>query len=410
MRKKLLVIGAGFLQDFVIQKAVKMGYETHTVDADPNAIGFKHADKYATVNIVDEKACLAYAKENKIDGVLTAATDYGVLTASYIAHEMGLNGLKYDVAQLIKNKYRVRKRLFDNHVDDTEQAYEVSAETDIEELAKQLTYPVMVKPCDGSGSRGASRVNEASELKKACEYAMNGSITHRAEIESFIIGREYGAETLVIDGEPYVFGIMQKWMTKPPYYAELGHALPNDLSRETEKKAIECVKSAIKALGVNTGSVNMDILITPNDKVYIIDIGARMGGNMIGPCVVPYGTGIDYMAAMIQNAVGDEIDLTEKKHTSVATRLLAFDQGMIKNFPDMKEIEDKFGVEIYHHMIEGMKVNEYRTNLDGCGYIVAKAETVEEAIDKAGRTLEYIRSNYLVRKEAVATVEGECNV
>ena len=102
--KKLLVIGAGFLQDFVIQKAFAMGYETLAVDADPNAVGFTHANKYAVINIVDEKACLEYAKAEKIDGVLTAATDYGVLTASYIAEHLGLPGLKYDVAKLIKNK------------------------------------------------------------------------------------------------------------------------------------------------------------------------------------------------------------------------------------------------------------------------------------------------------------------
>ena len=101
-------------------------------------------------------------------------------------------------------------------------------------------------------------------------------------------------------------------MTAPPYYAELGHALPNDLKSDVEDKVENCVKNAIKALGVNHGSVNMDMLITPNGKVYIIDVGARMGGNMIGPCVIPYGTGVDYIAAMLQNAVGDKVDLSEK--------------------------------------------------------------------------------------------------
>ena len=150
--KKILIIGAGFLQNFVICKARMMGYETYTVDADPNAVGFKHADHHSVINIVDEKACLAYARGHQIDGVLTAATDYGVLTAAYIAQEMGIPGLKYEVAQLIKNKYKVRKCLYENHVDDTEQAYEVYENTNIEELAEKLTYPVMVKPCDGSGS------------------------------------------------------------------------------------------------------------------------------------------------------------------------------------------------------------------------------------------------------------------
>ena len=390
--KKVLIVGAGFLQDFVICKAQKMGYETYAVDADPNAVGFKHADHYGVVNIVDEKACLEYARVNHIDGVLTAATDYGVLTAAYIAKEMGLPGLKYEVAQLIKNKYEVRKCLYENHVDDTEQAYEVHEDTDIEELAQKIIYPVMVKPCDGSGSRGASRVDKVEDLEKACKYAMDGSITHRAEIETFIVGKEYGAETLVVNGEVHVLGIMQKWMTNPPYYAELGHSIPADLKPEVREKVKTCVTNAIKALGVNFGSVNMDMLITEDGKVYIVDIGARMGGNMIGSCIIPYGTGVDYMAAMIQNAVGDSVDLSVKDTCAVATRLLAFNDGIVKTLPNMKEVEKKFDVEIYHHLEEGMKVNEYHTNLDRCGYIVAKGKTLKEAVDKAETVLNYLRT------------------
>lgn len=389
--KKILIIGAGFLQDFVICKARMMGYETYTVDADPNAVGFKHADHHSVINIVDEKACLAYAREHQIDGVLTAATDYGVLTAAFIAQDMGIPGLKYEVAQLIKNKYKVRKCLYENHVDDTEQAYEVYEDTNIEQLAEKLTYPVMVKPCDGSGSRGASRVDKADDLKQACEYAMAGSITRRAEIETFIKGKEYGAESLVVNGEVHVLGVMQKWMTEPPYYAELGHSIPNDLKPDVEAKVRMCVKKAIKALNINFGSINMDMLITEDGKVYIIDIGARMGGNMIGPCIIPYGTGVDYMAAMIQNTVGDSVNLNAGEHGAVATKLLAFDAGVVKMLPDMKKVETQYGVEIYHHMEVGMKVNEYHTNLDGCGYIVAKAETREKAVEKAEKVLEYFK-------------------
>lgn len=390
--KKVLIIGAGFLQDFVICKAKLMGYEVYAVDADPNAIGFKHADHFGVVNIVDERACLEYARNHQIDGVLTAATDYGVLTAAYVAQEMKLPGLKYEVAQLIKNKYQVRRCLYENHVDDTEQAYEVHKDTNIEELAQKIVYPVMVKPCDGSGSRGASRVDNAEDLKEACEYAIAGSITNRAEIETFITGREYGAESLVIDGEVHVLGVMQKWMTKPPYYAELGHSIPSNLKPEVEEKVKKCVMNAIKALGVNFGSVNMDMLISEDGKVYIIDIGARMGGNMIGPCIIPYGTGVDYMAAMLQNAVGDPIDLNANDKCAVATRLLAFDGGIVKTLPNMEEVEKKFDVEIYHHLEEGMKVNEYHTNLDGCGYIVAKAKTQKEAVNKAEKALDYFKT------------------
>lgn len=378
--KKILVIGAGFLQKFVIQKAKSMGYITLAVDADPNAVGFECADRYAVINIVDEEACLEYAKQEKIDGVLTAATDYGVLTASYIAEQMGLPGLKYDVAKVIKNKYLVRKCLFENKVDDTEQAYEVSLDTDLDELSSVLTYPVMVKPCDGSGSRGASKVEVPEALKEACKYAIDSSLTHRAEIETFIDGREYGVETLVVNGEPHVMAVMKKYMTEPPYYAELGHAIPSGLNEQVENKVKECARKAIRALGVNFGSVNMDVLVTEDNKVYIVDIGARMGGNLIGSHIIPYGTGIDYMGNMIKNAVDDKVDLALQDNPHVIeTRLLALKPGKVKETPCFENYEKEFDVIIEQHIEVEDIINEYHTNLDGCGYVVCVRDDENEA-------------------------------
>jgi biotin carboxylase len=215
---------------------------------------------------------------------------------------------------------------------------------------------------------------------------MKSSITHNAEIESFICGKEYGAESIVVDGQPYVLAIMQKWMTDPPYYAELGHAIPTDLKPEVEARAKSCVYQAIKALGINYGSVNMDILITSEGNIHIVDIGARMGGNLIGSHIVPAGTGIDYMKAMIQNAVGDPVELVTSEKKVVATKLLALTPGTVVALPDVSEIEEQYGVLIEHHMFVGMKINEYHTNLDGCGYIVAvgkQKDLIESSVKQA---------------------------
>lgn len=381
--KKVLVIGAGFLQSFVIRRAKELGYYTLAVDANPNAVGFAYADEHGIVNIVDQEACLAYAREKQIDGVLTAATDYGVLTASYVAQKMGLPGLSYEAAKRIKNKYQTRRCLYEHAVDDTELAYEVTEDTDVAALADDLAYPVMVKPCDGSGSRGASRVNGPDEMAAACEQAINASPTHRALVERFIFGREYGAESIVVDGRVHVLSIMKKWMTEPPYYAELGHAIPCGLPVDVERHAKDCVARAIKALGLNFGSINMDMLITDEGHVHIIDIGARMGGNMIGPWIIPGGTGVDYMTAMLRNVVGDPVELSPQPHKAVATRLLAFHAGIVKQLPDFVALEREYGVTICHHMEIGDQVNEYHTNLDGCGYIAAVEDDAEAAAEKA---------------------------
>ena len=377
--KKILIIGAGFLQDFVIMKARELGYYTIAIDGNPYAIGLKHADESAVIDIVDQKACYEFAKDKGIHGVLTAATDFGVLAASYVAEKLHLPGLNYAAAKRIKNKYEVRKKLIEACADDMQEAFEVDKNTALESL--NLHYPVMVKPCDGSGSRATMRVDCAKDLAHACHMATDASLEKKALIETFVPGNEYGAESLVVNGEIHVLGIMKKWMTKTPYYAELGHQIPSELPVELENKAIECVKNTIKALDINHGAVNMDLIINEKGEVHIVDVGARMGGNMIGPCIIPSGTGINYMENLIKTAVGDAPDWSIKKPEKVATRLLAFKGGRIKRLPDFDALSKQYGVSLYHHMNVGDVVNEYHSNLDGCGYIVAKdSETAERVL------------------------------
>lgn len=386
-KKKILILGGGFLQAYVIRRAKALGYYVYVLDANPSAVGFSDADEYAVVNIVDEEACLQYAREKNVDGVLTAATEYGVLSMSRIAEEMNLPGINYASAKLMKNKATVRRCLFNAKADDTGCSYEVSSETDISDVIPRLDYPVMVKPCDGSGSRGTSRVDKEDTFVAACKFAMENSATHRAVAEPFVIGHEYGVESFVDHGVVHVLGVMKKEMTAPPYYAELGHAMPSGLGDEMENKVKSCVRNALLALGVNHGSVNMDLLITDKGSVHIIDVGARMGGNLIGSHIIPMGTGIDYMGNMIRATVGDPTDWEPKWSSSpVATKLLALTPGLIRNLPDFARLAVENDVEIEHHLHIGDTINAYRTNLDGCGYVVARGINVRDALVKAERT------------------------
>ena len=382
--KKLLMLGGGFLQNYVIKKAKELGYYVHVLDANPNAIGFNYADEHETINIVDEEACLDYARKHNINGVLTAATDYSIFSMSRIASELNLPGINYESAKLIKNKAAVRKCLFEANADDTGYSYEIHNIDEANEIKDKINYPVMVKPCDGSGSRGASRVDLSDDFVNACIFAMDGSITHRAVAEPFINGKEYGVESFVDNGSIHILAVMQKEMTQPPYYAELGHAIPSGLSEELETKVKECVTKALIALNVNHGSVNMDLLITNDGNVHIIDIGARMGGNLIGSHIIPIGTGIDYMGNMIKAAVGDATDFNPKfPPKAIATKLLALTPGIIKELPDFNKLSIEKNVIIEHHLNVGDTINEYHTNLDGCGYVIAKGENVNEAIYRA---------------------------
>lgn len=393
--KKILIIGAGFLQSFIVRKAKEMGYYTIAIDKNPASVGFSYADEYGVIDIVDKESCLEFAKEKSIDGVITAATDYGVLSVAYIAQEMNLPGIDYEVAEIIKNKFLVRCKLSESIPSSVLQYYEVDALNEIEKIGESIRYPVMIKPSDGSGSRAAKRVNGISEFKSACSESIKASLIGRAFIEDFVEGKEYGVESFVYNGDVHVLAVMGKHMTNPPDYSELGHFMPSQLDIEYNVKDV--VSKSIKTLGINYGAVNMDILITKDGKVCIIDVGARMGGNLIGSHIVPIGTGIDYMGNLIRASVNDSIDLKPKcAATNIATRILALDPGKVLALPDFEQIKRKCKVDIYHNIKVGDIIHEYHNNLDGCGYVVAIANDIKDAEERAEKAKQLI-NNGIVR-------------
>lgn len=392
--KRILILGAGFLQSFVIKRARELGYYVIAIDKNQTSPGFIEANESAVIDIIDQEACLSYAKKKKIDGVMTAATDYGVLTTAYIAKEMDLPGLDYEVAKKIKNKYLIRKQLSNEIKPSMSQYYEVDSLERLEELRERIPYPVMVKPCDGSGSRAIGKVENFEELVGACKEAMESSLQKKALVEEFIEGREYGADVFVYQGEIYNIGILKKKMTMPPIYAELGHSFPSGL--ENIGETVVTIKKAIKALGINYGAVNLDFLVTKKGEVCIIDLGARLGGNLISSHILSLGTGQDYMGIAIKSAVGDPVEIGEgREEKAVATRILALTPGRVVKIPDIPFIEHQFGVTILHTMKVGDLIRQYHTNLDGCGYVLAVAKHVREARQNATMAKQYIDAHII---------------
>lgn len=382
--KKLLILGAGFLQSFVFKKANQLGYHTIAADKNPKSIGFQYADEYGIIDIVNPEECFEFAKNKNIDGVMTAATDYGVLAASYIAQELSLPGINFDSAKLIKNKHSVRKLFFESNIDDVSQYYEVKSIDNLNQIAKTIKYPVMVKPSDGSGSKGAKRVDEKEQLYEACKEAIDASLIKKALIEDFILGKEYGVESIVLNGEVYVLGIMNKEMTSPPDYAELGHMMPSGL--DIEDKIKDIVKNAIKVLGVNFGAVNMDILVTEQKHVCIIDVGARMGGNLIGSHIISKATGYDYLGNLIKASVNDDVEKPNYEViNSVVTKILALKPGLISDLPDFNKIMKNYNVDIFFNKGVGEIIREYHNNLDGCGYVLSVGENLVDVEQNAIR-------------------------
>ncbi|BDU94253.1 carbamoyl-phosphate-synthetase [Clostridium perfringens A] len=383
--KKVMVIGAGPLQMPIILKAKELGNFVIVVDRDENSIGFKYAHEFKNIDIINKEECLKYAEEKQIDGVLTVATDYGVLTTSYIAEKLNIKALDYNICEVVKNKYKIRRCFKEKMLEDIGKVVSVETIDEIEKVKSKIELPVIIKPIDGSGSRGVSIVRNICDFEEKAINAIELSISNKAIIEKFITGVEYGVEVFVEENCIHILAIMEKTMTNPPVFAELGHAVLIE-ENNIKKRISSSVIKAIRALGINFGSVNMDVIVN-DEEVNIIDIGARAGGNLISSHIIPLSTGIDLYANIIRASLGEETNFKAKEVlTPIATRILNLKSGVVSSIDYSKINELKklnYVKDIIINVKEGSVVREYKNNLDSCGYIVVEGINKDDAKRKA---------------------------
>ncbi|MBR1381923.1 MAG: ATP-grasp domain-containing protein, partial [Paludibacteraceae bacterium] len=73
-----------------------------------------------------------------------------------------------------------------------------------------------------------------------------------------------------------------KITTEEPHFVELEHHQPADLTSAQYDEIYAITQRALTALGITNGASHSEYRITKDGKIYVMEIGARMGGDFIG--------------------------------------------------------------------------------------------------------------------------------
>ncbi len=299
--KTLAIIGASYLQLPLVKKAKEMGLHTICFAWAEGAVCKDEADEFFPVSIVEKEQILEVCREKQIDGICTIASDVAAPTVAYIAEKMGLVGNSYEVAIRANNKYLMCQAFSVAGIPCP--AYKMI--TCFEQLnTKTLQIPLIVKPTDRSGSLGITKVERLEDLHDAVETALQCSFKHEAIVEEHIEGREISVEFISYQGAHYPLQITDKVTTGAPHFVELEHHQPADLSEEQYAQIYDLTKRALDSLGVTNGASHSEYKITADGRVYVMEIGARMGGDFIGSDLVMLSTGYDFLKGVIDVALG----------------------------------------------------------------------------------------------------------
>ena len=314
--KKLAIIGASYLQASLIIRANQLGFETHVFAWAANDVGETLAYRFYPISIVEKEKILQVCREVQIDGICSIGSDLAVITVNYVAKEMNLIGNSLISTEQSTNKSLMR-RCFEENGDPSPRSICVDSISD--KRLEELSFPLIVKPVDRSGSRGITKVLHESELSAAIERAKAIGFLKEAIVEEFVEGHEYSVECISWEGKHELLAITQKYTTGSPGFVETAHLEPAMITTDLSDRIAEVVFHALNSLGIRYGASHSELKVTPSGEIVLIEIGARMGGDVIGSDLVRLSTGVDFVKAVIQVAVGQkpEIERTESRAAAV---------------------------------------------------------------------------------------------
>lgn len=386
MQKRLLVLAAGILQVPVIKKAKELGIYVIAADGDSNAVGLKYADKAIVVNITSEDEVLKMAREEKIDGVIHPCSEVSMSVMGRLNDELGLSGISREQAIRATNKHLMREAFEKGNAPSPKSILTENAEDAWSRLQDEFTTDGILKPSRNSGSRGIAKVTrdmDKAVFLKAYDIALNESRDKSVLIEQFIDGPEFSVEIIVWNGEVNVLTVTDKKTTGAPHFVELGHNQPSCFSATD----VEILKSAavagVKALGVNNCACHAEAKLM-DGKAYLMEIGARLGGDFISTELTHLSTGIDMVVAAINVALGIEPDLNPKEEPKgVCIRYFCPTPGKLVSISNTEILADPrvYLWEIYHK--EGDEIPEVTSSLCRSGHVIVTEKTPQKAIELA---------------------------
>jgi len=358
--KKLAIIGANETQKQLVLKAKEMEIETHCFAWNKgNDISCsKIADFYHPISINDLEKILDVCKSLKIDGITSIGNDRCIPTVCYVSEKMGLTGNKYKDALIFSSKLGQRKAYSENGVNSSRFVV-------VEDNANysSLTYPLIVKPTDRAGSIGIMKIDKEEDLKPAIEDAKKKSFTGSVIVEEYISGAEVTVDMLSWEGIHYPIAITDTETLGGPYFMKIGYHQPTRFNDDIKNKIITEAKKAITALNINYGATDIEVKVTEEGIVKIIEVNPRMGGDCT-ETLIKLSRGYDYIKAVINVALNqfEEPVFAFNKYSGVyfLSKETKYLKNIIKNSKNYPEIITS---EIYDDELHYLKTPEDRSGL-----------------------------------------------
>ena len=398
-QKKLLVIGGSASMMDLVKTARRMG--VYTIVTDWNSVTDSPAkscsDAYWDISIMDYDALEERAVAEHIDGVITCMTDSYLTPYRILCERLGLPCyLNKDTEAISTNKLLFKKSCADFGIP-VAKRYEIDEENPAS--VETLPYPVIVKPADGSGSRGFKVCHNGSELLQGYEVAKKFSASGQVIVEDYIPYDSTIIHYTFVDGKCYYSGMSDKISCS---FQSSGSSVMGlqVFPSKGEKVYLETLDQKVRqmfpSLGFKNGPVWIEAFYDGGDKFIFNEMGYRFGGSFTY-YPVQWLYGFSQLEMLLNFAIGNDISQTlpcrvetEKKYCILPVHCKPGKIEKVEGEKDVMERSDVFAYAPKHFV--GQEIKEWGTALQAFCYLHLLFENKESLMESIKSILDCLKA------------------
>ena len=382
--KKILILGGKPIGSCEITAAAKnRGLYTIVADYLPidESPAKQIADESWDISTADVELLKKKCIEENVSAVVTAVHEFNIERKIELCEKLKLN--QYCTGEqwfFCENKAEFKK-ICEKHGISVAKTYKEGKVND---------YPVIVKPVDGSGSRGFSVCYNDEELHQGIKEALNFSESKQCLIEEYIQSEACIIHYTAINGEIIFSGMSDKYsqMLEGGSSVMALQTFPaDDIKRylsDVNPKAIKMLKS----LGITDGPIWIEAFNDVVNKNFIFnEMGYRFGGSMTN-YPVKHFYGIDQIELLLDNALGEksitpDFENFAPETTKYCIMPIHIMPGKIEGIYGIEKVEKISGVEklvFVHHL--GDEIKNWGTAQQVFCYLHIAYDAMEELMEK----------------------------
>ena len=299
--KKVLLLNAGHTEMPMIDELRKMGCYIISSGNRPDFPGHALCDEYVRADYSNVDEVFEIVKDKCVDGIVSCAHDYGLVTASHIAEHMGWKG--HDTVEntlLLHEKDRFKELCKKMGI----RSPLSTCFMDLDEallFAKNTEYPIIVKAADQASGVGINKAQDYNEAVSAINDAFNKSRKKKIVVEPYIEGQQESFVAFVVNKRVVSCMTCNCYSPINPYLIQT-ETMPSDNFDSLKKELIEITETLFDTLDLVDGIITLQYIVS-NGKPYIIETMRRCLGNQF-LLPVEKVTGFPWHKALVMSELG----------------------------------------------------------------------------------------------------------